>query len=79
MIESNVAREALVTRRKELGLTQKQVGDCLGLHYRTISRWENGLSTPELNPGDMAKLCNLLQCSIEELAEMFSPSQLKCD
>ncbi len=28
------------------GLTQQKFGDVLGFSYPTISRWENGLTTP---------------------------------
>lgn len=75
-MDSNVYRERLVNRRKELGLTQQELADTLGVHYRTVSRWERGLAMPELTPEKMANLCRSLKCSIEELAEMFAnPSQ----
>lgn len=32
--------------RLSSGLTQQKFGDVLGFSYPTISRWENGLSTP---------------------------------
>lgn len=50
-------RTNLVTKQPEIGnlvreirlssgLTQQKFGDVLGFSYPTISRWENGISTP---------------------------------
>ena len=36
----------LVTRRKELGLTQDDVNDLLGVADRLVSKWECGVRTP---------------------------------
>ncbi len=36
-------------KRKEKGLTQKQLGDKLGVTNKTISRWENGNYMPDLS------------------------------
>jgi transcriptional regulator with XRE-family HTH domain len=33
--------EELTLRRKDLGLTQEQLGSCLGVARNTIARWEN--------------------------------------
>lgn len=30
--------------RKQKGLTQEQVGEHLGVSYKTVSKWENGVS-----------------------------------
>ena len=34
----------LAARRKELGLTQQELGEELGVTNKTISRWETGIS-----------------------------------
>lgn len=39
----------LAERRNEAGLTQKQVGERLGVSDVTISRWETGERRPDLN------------------------------
>lgn len=33
--------------RKKAGLTQKQLGECLGISYQTIAQWENNLRNPK--------------------------------
>lgn len=41
--------KALISARKEKGLTQKQLADKLGLQKTTVSNWENGYSRPNLD------------------------------
>ena len=38
----------IAARRKELGLTQKELADKLHLSDRTVSKWERGLSFPDI-------------------------------
>ena len=40
---------ALKARRKELGLTLRQVADAAGVYAQQISRWENGGGIPQLD------------------------------
>ena len=37
---------SLKARRLALGLSQEELGRCLGVPQNTISKWENGVSTP---------------------------------
>lgn len=37
---------ALKTLRARLGLTQKELGELLGVHVMTVSKWERGVSAP---------------------------------
>lgn len=39
--------ESLVQLRKELGLTQTRMAEALGVPANTLSRWENGATTPD--------------------------------
>ena len=52
-------------RRKEKGLTQKQLGEKLGVSNKAVSKWENGSSVPRVNL--IPKLSELLHCTQEEL------------
>lgn len=38
----------LAQLRKSHGLTQQELGDILSVSYQTISKWENGISYPEM-------------------------------
>ena len=46
--------DAIRNIRKVLGLTQTQLGQLLGIHSLTVSKWERGVLTP--SPYQMAML-----------------------
>ena len=57
--------EKLYELRKKNGLSQEELADTLKVTRQTISKWENGVSTPELE-----KLVSLSECfhiSLDEL------------
>ena len=64
-------RHPFVTRRKELGYTQQQVADVVGLTSRAIQLWEAGTHQPSLTFQQVADLCDFLKCSVRELADDF--------
>lgn len=51
--------------RKEMGLTQKQLADSLGISDKTVSKWETGKGLPEVSL--MMPLCGTLRISVNEL------------
>lgn len=52
-------------RRKELGLTQQELGLQLGVSAKAVSKWERGLSLSDASI--MLELCRLLQISVNDL------------
>ncbi len=57
--------EKIYTLRRRNGLSQEQLAEKLGVSRQAVSKWEGGLSTPELD-----KLMALSQCfgvSLDEL------------
>ncbi|MBQ5583306.1 MAG: helix-turn-helix domain-containing protein [Ruminiclostridium sp.] len=54
----------LAARRKELGLTQQDLGIQLGVTNKTISRWETGAYLPDL--ATIPELCRILGISVNE-------------
>lgn len=58
-------------RRKQLGYTQEDIANVVGVRARAVSTWEAGKHTPKLTPRQFAELCSLLKCSIQELAADF--------
>lgn len=62
-----------VERRKQLNLTQKQVGDALGITSRTVQSWELGENVPRLTLDKTLRLCRVLNCTLEDLVAYFYP------
>lgn len=52
------------TCRKEKNLTQKQLGEELGVTDRAVSKWENGKSFPDITL--IEPLCKILDISVSE-------------
>ena len=52
-------------RRTEIGLTQRELAEGLGISYQAVSKWERGINLPDLLL--LPRLCTLLGISTEEL------------
>lgn len=57
--------EFIASKRKELSLSQQELGDILHVSPSTISRWERGIGYPDINT--IEPLANALNISIEQL------------
>lgn len=55
----------LMRLRKERGLSQEALGEKIGVARQTVSKWETGETTPELNK--LIELARLFGISIDEL------------
>lgn len=53
--------------RKERDITQKELVDLIGVSDRTISKWENGSTVPDLET--IKKLCNELEISPDSIVK----------
>lgn len=60
--------------RRRAELSQSELGDQLATDYNTISRYENGKSTPKLDA--LTKLAQVFQVSIEALRSQDLTQQL---
>lgn len=58
-------QDQLITLRKHQGLSQEQLGAKLGVTRQTVSKWELGITTPELDK--LMLLADLFHISIDEL------------
>ena len=54
----------LAQKRKELGLTQKQLAEKLGMSDKSVSKWERGICLPDVSV--YIELCNILGITINE-------------
>jgi putative transcriptional regulator len=59
-------RPVIKELREARNLTQKELADLVGIDVSTLRNWESGRSGIELIV-KIAKLCNVLDCSPEEL------------
>ena len=57
--------------RKKANLTQKELGQRIGLSYQSIAQWENNLRKPK--PETLQKIANALGVSIWSLSAAGSP------
>ena len=58
-------QEQLIYYRKKKGLSQEQLGNQIGVSRQTVSKWELGLTTPEMDK--LIQMSRLFDVSIDEL------------
>ena len=54
----------IASKRKKLGLTQKQLAEKLGMSDKSVSKWERGICLPDVSV--YIQLCNILKININE-------------
>lgn len=65
----------LVELRDKAGITQKQLADALKVTEHTVRNWEKGRAEAELQLWQVKALCQILQCSLEDLPDRFKTDQ----
>jgi transcriptional regulator with XRE-family HTH domain len=72
MMTENETTEKLtpMSLRKRVGLTQRKVAEALDIRVQTVSSWERG-GIPNLSPSKMKRLCELFECTIDDLIEAY--------
>lgn len=55
----------IAQRRKDVGLTQLQLGESLGITDRAVSKWETGKAMPDTSI--MLTLCDILGITVNDL------------
>lgn len=55
----------IAQQRKEKQLTQKQLGEILGISDKTVSKWETGHGLPDISM--IMPLCDILDINVNEL------------
>jgi transcriptional regulator with XRE-family HTH domain len=59
--------DVISSRRKELGMTQKELADKLNITDKAVSKWERGIACPDT--ASIPKLAQILGISLEELMQ----------
>ena len=57
--------ELIKAKRKNAGLTQRELGERLGVSYQTVAQWENDLRNPK--PETLKRISDALGCTIRDL------------
>lgn len=65
--------ERLKELRKRKGLTQTQLADALGVHLQTVSKWERGVTEPDISL--IGETAAALGATVEELAGVPVPDE----
>ena len=66
-IADPVRRKIIEMLRKAAGLSQEELGNKLNVARQTVSKWELGETTPEMNK--LEELSNLFELTIDELVK----------
>ena len=48
MLNSMKVGNFIMSKRKEMGMTQQQLADKLNLSFQAVSKWENGTTYPNV-------------------------------
>lgn len=64
MLNQEKTGKYIAEKRKQLGMTQKQLADQVGITDKAVSKWERGKSIPD--SGVMEELCGVLHISMNE-------------
>ena len=76
-MDQKLIGEFISTKRKEKGLTQKELADKLNISEKTISKWETGHGLPEVS--NMQPLCKELDITVTELLNGEETKKIKED
>ena len=63
----NSMGKMIAARRKELGLTQQELADKMGVTDKAVSKWERDLSYPDIS--SLPQLAGLLGTSTDQLLQ----------
>lgn len=66
----NTMGEIISARRKELGMTQKELAAKLNVTDKAVSKWERGLAFPDIS--SIPQLAEVLEISVAELMDAQS-------
>ena len=68
-------KENLQHLRRASGMTQERLAEVLGVSRQSVTKWESGRSTPEMDK--LIKMCGLFGCTLDELVtgEVARPAE----
>ena len=67
----------IAAKRKELGMTQLELANQMGVTDKAVSKWERDLSCPDIN--SLPKLAEVFHMSVDELMQIKTESARRED
>lgn len=61
--------------RDNVGASQKQLAEELGVKIQTVGNWEAGRSVPRLTLAQASKFCSYLNVSLNDAAKAFEGNE----
>ena len=58
-------KDAIKTRREQLGLTQNELAKIVGVTQGAVTQWENGISRPGVDT--LCKLADVFGCKVDDI------------
>ena len=74
-MNKNTMGMMIASKRKELGMTQLELADKMGVTDKAVSKWERDLSCPDVS--SLPKLAEILGLSVDELMQVKHNSKKK--
>jgi len=65
MLDSIKIGMFIANRRKQIGYTQQQLADKLNVSFQAVSKWENGITHPNIEV--LCKLASCLEITVDEI------------
>ena len=65
MFDKRKTGNFIIDRRRELGMTQRQLADKLSISFQSVSKWENGIAYPSISI--LYNLAIALDVTVEEI------------
>jgi plasmid maintenance system antidote protein VapI len=69
--EQQDRRQMIAETLERQGLTQTDLTVALGRGWTTIQGWISGKTIPEMTPEETLEMCQVFNCSLEDLVAMF--------
>lgn len=77
---ASILCDAIAKNRRRMGITQDALADKLGISYQAVSKWENGLSCPDITLlPQLARIFGITIDALFGMDEIHEPSVILTD
>ena len=72
-MEEYTIGQRIAARRKELGLSQIDLGEKMGVSRQSVSKWESDAAIPAENLGGYSRVELVMECRLMDGLDLISP------